>query len=100
MVLDVGCGTGTFALQLADAGLDAPGVDPAGGSLGVARTKPGAEWVGRMSADATALPPMRVDLATMTGNVSQAIVDPTNWEETLRGVYDVAARRPPRLRDP
>jgi hypothetical protein len=35
-VLDVGCGTGTFAL----------------------------------------MPPVQVDLATMTGNVAQAIVDP------------------------
>ena len=28
-VLDVGCGTGTFALLLADDGLDVTGVDPA-----------------------------------------------------------------------
>ena len=34
------------------------------------------------------LPPMQVDLATMTGNVSQAIVHPTDWEGTLRGIYD------------
>ena len=32
-VLDVGCGTGTFALLLAERGLEVIGVDPAGRSL-------------------------------------------------------------------
>jgi SAM-dependent methyltransferase len=87
-VLDVGCGTGTFALLLAHRGLEVTGVDPAGGSLGVARAKPGAERVHWIHGDATTLPPMQVDLATMTANVAQAIVDPSDWEGTLRGVYD------------
>lgn len=91
-VLDVGCGTGTFALLLADRGLEGTGVDPAASSLGVARAKPGADRVRWIHGDATALPPMQVDLATMTGNVAQAIVDPQNWESTLRGVH--AALRP------
>lgn len=49
-VLDLGCGTGTFALQLADCGLAVTGVDPAASSLAVARAKPGAErvtWIPR-----------------------------------------------------
>lgn len=36
-VLDIGCGTGVFALLLADRGLEVVGVDPAGASLDVAR---------------------------------------------------------------
>jgi len=87
-VLDVGCGTGTFALLLADRGLEVTGVDPASGSLGVARAKPGAERVRWIHGDATVLLPMQVDLATMTANVAQAIVDQPDWEATLRGVYD------------
>ncbi|MDH2429092.1 class I SAM-dependent methyltransferase [Sphaerisporangium sp. TRM90804] len=87
-VLDVGCGTGTFALLLAGRGLRVTGVDPAAASLDVARAKPGGERVRWIHGDATALPPMRADLATMTGNVAQAIAGPLDWEGTLRGVHD------------
>ncbi len=85
-VLDVGCGTGVFALLLAERGIEVTGVDPAGGSLDVARRKTGAERVRWIHGDATSLPPLQVDLATMTANVAQAIVDPRDWEETLRGI--------------
>jgi SAM-dependent methyltransferase len=87
-VLDVGCGTGTFALLLADQGVSVIGVDPAAGSLRVARAKPGAERVRWVHGDATALAPLQVDLATMTGNVAQAIVDPPDWHATLRAVHE------------
>lgn len=86
-VLDVGCGTGTFALVLAERGLEVTGVDPAAASLDVARAKRGAERVSWIHGDASTLPPIQVDLATMTGNVAQAIVDPADWEGSLRGVY-------------
>ncbi|MEU6729496.1 class I SAM-dependent methyltransferase [Nonomuraea wenchangensis] len=85
-VLDVGCGTGTFALMLAARGLEVTGVDPAEASLAVARAKPGAERVRWIHGDARALPPMAADLATMTANVAQAIVDPDDWAATLDGV--------------
>ena len=87
-VLDVGCGTGTFALLLARHGFEVIGVDPAHASLEVARGKPGAEQVHWIHGDATALPLLEVDLATMTGNVAQAIIDPADWRKTLRGVYN------------
>ena len=44
-VLDVGCGTGTFALMLAARGLEVIGADPAKASLYVARGKPGADHI-------------------------------------------------------
>lgn len=91
-VLDVGSGTGVFALLLADRGLDVTGVEPAGASVDVARGKPGSERVRWIHGDATALPPMQVDLATMTANVAQAIADPADWSGTLRGIH--AALRP------
>jgi SAM-dependent methyltransferase len=86
-VLDVGCGTGTFALLLAAGGVAVTGVDPAGGALAVARAKPGAERIRWIHGDARALPPMQVDMVTMTGNVAQAIVEPADWDATLRGAF-------------
>lgn len=86
-VLDVGCGTGTFACMLASRGLEVTGVDPAGASLEVARSKPGARAVSWLHGDATNLPPMQVDLATMTGNVAQVFLTDTDWDATLRGVH-------------
>jgi len=91
-VLDVGCGTGTFALRLAARGMEVTGVDPAHASVEVARGKPGAQRVRWLVGDATCLPPMRVDVATMTANVAQAIVDPSAWADTLRGIH--ASLRP------
>ena len=85
-VLDVGCGTGTLALRLADRGIAVTGVDPAEASLDVARAKPGADRVHWLVGDARALPPMQLDAATMTANVAQAIVDSSEWHETLLGI--------------
>ncbi|MEV4804458.1 class I SAM-dependent methyltransferase [Nonomuraea sp. NPDC049421] len=90
--LDVGCGTGTFALLLAGRGLDVTGVDPAAASLDVARAKPGADRVRWIHGDATAVPPISADLATMTANVAQAIAEPAGWSATLDAVH--AALRP------
>jgi SAM-dependent methyltransferase len=91
-VLDVGCGTGTLACLLASRGLEVTGVDPAGASLAVARAKPGAQAVHWLQGDATSLPPLRMDLAIMTGNVAQVFTTDDEWSATLRGVG--AALRP------
>ena len=91
-VLDIGCGTGTLAVRLAALGLAVTGVDPAYASLEVARSKPGGHLVRWLHGDATRLPPLQVDLATMTSNVAQAIVEPEAWRRTLGGT--AAALRP------
>jgi SAM-dependent methyltransferase len=87
-VLDIGCGTGTFACMLAQRGVDVVAVDPARASLDVARFKPGGHRVRWLEADATGLPPLRVDLATMTGNVAQVLITDEEWDSTLKGVRD------------
>lgn len=86
-VLDIGCGTGVFALLLAARGIEVVGMDPARASVDVARAKPGSERVRWVYGDATDLPPLQVDLATMTANVAQAIADPQTWHKTLRGAH-------------
>jgi SAM-dependent methyltransferase len=84
--LDVGCGTGTLACRLAGRGLEVTGVDPAGASLAVARTKPFADRVHWHCGDATTRPARRVDLVTMTGNVAQVFLDDGEWAATLDAV--------------
>ena len=87
-VLDLGCGTGTFAVLLARKGFEVTGLDPAHASIDVARGKQGAQRVRWIVGDASALPPLQVDLVTMTGNVAQAITDPQAWEAALRTAYE------------
>jgi SAM-dependent methyltransferase len=91
-LLDVGCGTGILARRAASRGMDVTGVDPAGASLDVARGKPGAERVRWLHGDATGLPVLQVDLATMTANVAHVFLTDEDWAATLRGVH--AALRP------
>jgi SAM-dependent methyltransferase len=64
------------------------GVDPAAASLDVARAKAGSERVRWINSDAAAFPPLAVDLATMTGNVAQAISDEGDWAKTLHAVHE------------
>jgi SAM-dependent methyltransferase len=82
-VLDIGCGTGTLACLLAGRGLDVTAVDPAAAMLAVARAKPGAERVWWLHGTAPDLPPLQVDLVTMTGNVAQVFLDDQAWAGTL-----------------
>ena len=91
-VLDVGCGTGTFCSRLAtERGLRVLGVDPAGASVDVARTKAGADrvtWLVGISSDVAADPVHRqqYDLATMTANVAQVFLDDEEWLVNLRAI--------------
>ena len=91
-VLDIGCGTGTFACLLAERGIDVVGVDPAGASLDVARGKPHADRVTWVHGDASTLSPLQVDLVTMTANVAQVFLTDEQWHGVLRGAF--AALKP------
>ncbi len=91
-VLDLGCGTGSLAILLARTGRVVVGVDPAGASLDVARSKPGAAAVTWLRGDATTLPHLEADLVTMTGNVAQVFLTDADWDATLAGIR--AAVRP------
>jgi SAM-dependent methyltransferase len=87
-VLDLGCGTGAFALMLAERGLEVIGVDPAGASLDVARAKPGADRVTWIHGDASAISAdVTVDMVTMTANVAQVFLADADWLATLAAVH-------------
>ena len=85
-VLDVGCGTGALACRLADKGIEVTGVDPAAASLAVARRKPAASAVRWILGDASTLPRLEADLATMTGNVAQVFLSDADWLANLAGI--------------
>jgi SAM-dependent methyltransferase len=85
-LVDVGCGTGTFACLAAALGLTVHAVDPAAASLEVGRRKPGASTVRWHLGAAEDLEPLGVDLATMTGNVAQVFLSDASWLAALEGV--------------
>jgi SAM-dependent methyltransferase len=78
--------------MLADRGLAVTGVDPSAVSLDVAKAKPGAEKVTWIHGYATDVPPLQVDLVTMTANVAQVFLTDEDFHVTLRAAH--AALRP------
>lgn len=85
-VLDIGSGTGCFALLLAGAGFSVTGLEPARASLNFARAKPGAEKVKWLLGDTGSLPALAVDLAVMTGNVAQVFESDEAWDANLASI--------------
>jgi SAM-dependent methyltransferase len=86
-MLAVGCGTGTLACLLAGRGLTVTGADPAAASLAVARRKPGADRVRWLHTDAAGVPPLGVDLVTMTANVAQVFLTDDDWTAALHAIH-------------
>ncbi|WP_413375833.1 class I SAM-dependent methyltransferase [Alkalihalobacillus sp. 1P02AB] len=88
-VLDIGCGTGTFACRLAAKGVEVIGLDPAEASLKVAKSKQWSDRVRWINGHTLDLPPLKVDLVTMTANVAQVFLTDEEWEETLLVIRSV-----------
>jgi ubiquinone/menaquinone biosynthesis C-methylase UbiE len=88
-VLDIGCGTGTFACLLAEHGIKVTGIDPAVASLDVARRKCPSARVQWVIGDAQTGSGLQVDLVTMTGNVAQVFLTDKAWSSTLQASHTV-----------
>jgi len=86
-VVDIGCGTGVLAVDLATRGHRATGIDPADEMLAAARSRPGGDAVSWLAGDATALPTASFDLAIMTGHVAQVFLTDDAWLETITAIH-------------
>ncbi len=90
-VVDIGCGTGALAVELAARGHTVTGVDPAGPMLAVARSRAGGEQVTWVHGQAGDLPAGAADLAIMEGHVAQYFVADESWAEVLRAAQRALA---------
>lgn len=91
-VLDLGCGTGTFARRLAAAGHDVVAIDPAPAMIDYARRQPGADAVRWFACALDGLPPgTPFDAVVMTGHAFQCLLTDDDIDATLRGVRCVLA---------
>jgi len=86
-ILDIGCGTGSFAVLASARGYRVTGVDPAAASLAIARAKPGADAVRWREGSASAAPREPFDLAVMTGNVAQVFLTDHSWAQLLEDAH-------------
>jgi ubiquinone/menaquinone biosynthesis C-methylase UbiE len=91
-ILDLGCGTGTFARRLASAGHDVVAIDPAPAMIDHARRQPGADAVHWFACGLDGLPPgAPFDAVVMTGHAFQCLLTDAEIDATLRGVRRVLA---------
>lgn len=87
-IADVGCGTGSFAVRLAQAGHAVTGIDPATGMLEAARSRHNAELVTWLHGTAEDLPAGPFDAALMTGHAFQCLLTEAEILASLRAVHD------------
>ncbi|MBZ5791682.1 class I SAM-dependent methyltransferase [Burkholderia contaminans] len=91
-ILDLGCGTGTFARRLAAAGHDVVAIDPAPPMIDYARRQPKADAVRWLACDLRSLPPgAPFDAVVMTGHAFQCLLTIDEIDSTLHDVRRVLA---------
>jgi SAM-dependent methyltransferase len=87
-IIDLGCGTGTLAIELALPNRRILGADPSAAMLTIARQKPGAERVTWIEGGSNNLGMPNADLVIMTGNVAQVFLDDAEWSANLRNIHN------------
>ncbi|MEO5323866.1 methyltransferase domain-containing protein [Mesorhizobium sp. CC13] len=88
VILDMGCGTGALAVELARRGHEVTGADPAAGMMAVARSRAGGDAVDWIESDAVSLDvPTRFDLVFMTGHVFQVFLTDEAIAVALRNLH-------------
>jgi SAM-dependent methyltransferase len=87
-ILDIGCGTGRLASELAALGHRVTGADPAAAMLDVARQRPGSDKVTWIEADAAGLKVgTRFDLIIMTGHAFQVLLEDREVRGALANLH-------------
>jgi len=90
-IADIGCGTGVFAIRLANLGHMVTAIEPASEMLKVALTRQGScshnvQW---LQGVAKQLPiDIHLDVAVMTGHAFQCLLTDEDVQETLRALHD------------
>lgn len=85
-IVDIGCGTGSFAVRMAEAGHQVTGIDPARGMLDAAQARQGSELVEWLQGTAEDLPEGPFDAAVMTGHAFQCLLTASEVLATLAAV--------------
>lgn len=91
-IVDLGCGTGVLACELAARGRQVVGVDPAAAMLNIARQRCGGDRVHWIEGDVHSLTTANADLVVMTGCVAQVFLEDVEWHAALAVIH--AALRP------
>jgi ubiquinone/menaquinone biosynthesis C-methylase UbiE len=85
-ILDIGCGTGELAVELAD-GRDVVGIDPARAMLDIARRRRGGNMVEWIEADVRNMQLARTfDLIVMTGHAFQTLLTASDRRAALNTI--------------
>jgi ubiquinone/menaquinone biosynthesis C-methylase UbiE len=91
-ILDLGCGTGTFALRLIAACHSVVAVDPSATMINYARQRPGSsgvEWIAGDIGNVTNVSPFNI--VTMTGHAFQCLLTDDEVKATLLAVRALLA---------
>jgi ubiquinone/menaquinone biosynthesis C-methylase UbiE len=84
-LLDIGCGTGRFAVARATEVDHVTGADPSGAMLNIGRTRPGGDRVTWVQSDAQSLDLVAsFDRITMLGHAFQTLLTPHDRETALK----------------
>jgi SAM-dependent methyltransferase len=86
-VVDLGCGTGRLAVELARRGHRVTGIDPSPEMLAVARSRDGGDLVRWVDGDASCLGSGEYDLAVMSGHVVQVITDNNHLTDAFAAIH-------------
>ncbi len=86
VIVDVGCGTGRFAVDAATSGRQVIGTDPARAMIDFARRRPRGAAVDWLHGGPEAVAEATVDLAVMMGHVAQYFVADDHWASALGAI--------------